>query len=195
MRNSDFKILLGIFTVMLVSQGKLDTLHANYFRIVYDGTQNAPGVPDGVSFVTLTRPVINEQGEVAFASRAILPNGPGAVLWSEGGGVPGIVAQEGAQVPGAPVGVLFGGLGNVLWPRNPYNLGENGEVTFMAALHPDGVPYANGANLWAGTTNNVRSIVPLDNSAPGFTSGVTLETTTRSNASINSSGKLLLGPS
>lgn len=198
MRISNFSTLLGVFFAALVSQGELDTLHANDIRIVYDGTQNVPGVPDGVRFINLSRPVINDQGEVAFASRALLPSGSEVVLWSEGGGTPGIVAQEGAQVPGAPDGVLFDGLGNILSIRNPYNLSANGEVTFMAGLDPDGVPYANGANLWAGTTNNVRSIVPLDNSAPGFPSGTTLETTT-SNASINSSGQTafragLVGP-
>ncbi len=110
----------------------------------------APGGPIGAlfdSFASFTRPVLNNNGQMAFM--ADMKNGPGGVgssdrrgIWrSTSSGALSLVVRKNDQVAGGPVGQLHNGFDNPL-------INENGELAFKGYLTGTDTT-GSGAVIWA----------------------------------------------
>ncbi|MGA3171493.1 MAG: choice-of-anchor tandem repeat NxxGxxAF-containing protein [Chthoniobacteraceae bacterium] len=109
----------------------------------------APGT--SAVFRSLGDPVYNDNEAVAFrGTLSDVAGGPaisgsGAGIWSNSGGSPALIAQQGGQAPGCPTGASF-----KLF--NAFALPDQGGVIFLATLNTKaaaGVSSANNMGIWA----------------------------------------------
>ncbi|MCB9855097.1 MAG: hypothetical protein H6818_05365 [Phycisphaerales bacterium] len=89
--------------------------------------QTAPGI--GADFTFFTNPVLNEDGDSAFAAQVV----GGSGLFSGSGDGLHLVAQTGAPAPGVDDGAVFGNFTQPTFPAN-YVLNGNGDVAFLSPL-------------------------------------------------------------
>ena len=124
------------------------------FRLVAKGDA-APGVVGGL-FATFKDPVNASNRSVAFV--ATLKNLPGAVasvnndgIWTFKSPTLSLVAREGAQPPGAPVGARWKAFTSLALPegRGPIFVASMHAKIGNASPGPGGVTTANDVGLWA----------------------------------------------
>jgi hypothetical protein len=97
----------------------------------------APGMAPGTVYSSISEPVINQAGDVAFTA-AITPQSgsPRDAIWAEHDRQVQLIAQGGDPAPGAGVGVTFSGFGR-------FNFNDLGQIAFYAIT-------SNGRNgVWA----------------------------------------------
>lgn len=133
--------------------------------VAREGNQ-APGTPAGVNFSSFESPLLNAAGQIAFIATL---TGPGVDntndqgIWFEGGG-PGLVliAREGDQAPGTPVGVNFDGLNYLV-------LNAAGQIAFNGSLTGAGVDATtNRSGIWSGGGGVGLALIARDgDQAPG----------------------------
>jgi hypothetical protein len=123
----------------------------------------APDAPLGALFNSLSEPVMNDAGSVAFAAST---TGGVFGIWS---GVPGnvhLLIRDGVDAPGTGSGVKFG-LG-----FNEPSLNGAGQIAFTASLAGNGVNNANDRGVWAQGAGGLELIARKGSPAPGTGSGV-----------------------
>jgi hypothetical protein len=126
--------------------------------IAREGSQ-APGVPAGAVFSELAwDPILNDQGRLVFP--AMLREGAGGVtasnnagIWSQRIGTLGVVAREGSQAPGAPVGAMFSSFPALSYGDGLLAFNNAGHTAFNAGLvvGAGGVMANNDTGIWAET--------------------------------------------
>jgi hypothetical protein len=164
--------------------------------VAREGSQ-APGIPSGGLFDSFgfSSPVINDAGQTAF--RADLRSGAGGVtinnnsgVWSEGTGALALVAREGDQAPGAPIGANFD---DFFIGQHPV-LNSAGQTAFVAGLEVGvaGVDANNNAGIWSEGNGALQLVTREGSQAPGTPDGVRFNFSARSPVSIvlNASGHI-----
>ena len=160
----------------------------------------APGLPAGVNFVFISKPVLNDAGQMAFSSYL---EGPGVdatndnAVWSERLGSVALVARLGDQAPGALKGVVFGDGSHQL---SSFAVGGAGQTPMKAYLSGPGVIPGSGGNaqgIWSGGPGSLELVARAGDPAPGLGEAVYFDTFT--NALINGAGQTsffakLIGP-
>jgi hypothetical protein len=106
----------------------------------------APGTGSGVNFSSLTNPVLNDAGQVAFqatltGSGVDSSNNQG--IWRGAPGSLSLVARMGSAAPGTGSGVNFSYLSNPV-------LNDGGQVAFTAWLTGSEVNSSNDVGIWIG---------------------------------------------
>ncbi len=142
--------------------------------------QQAPGLPNMVTFNTFVIPILNRSGDLAFEANV---KGPGitfendeAIFSDAIGGALGLVATEGAQAPGVGAGITHSGITNVLF-------NDSGRVLFSGQVKGTGVDFSNSAGVWSGfnAPGSYSLVVRENNQAPDLPAGVLLATTSTIN--------------
>lgn len=133
-------------------------------RLVALAGNAAPGTTQGVVFGEINvdlylevfrDPQLNDTGHVAFLGRL---TGPGVDfttdqgIWSDASGSLELIAREGSQAPGIEPGVLFGGMGNLLFTGT-------GQVAFICSLTGPGVNGTNNTGIWATDPDGVLTLI------------------------------------
>ena len=133
--------------------------------VARDGNQ-AFDLPPGVEFDKFGSPLINANNEVTFSATVEnggVTSGTDEALFSNGLGIPHVVAREGSQVPDLATGVHFGdtlqaGFNTVTFSSLTMN--SKGQTAFLAGLTGVGVNGTNNVALFAeGLDGMVRTIV------------------------------------
>jgi len=128
-------------------------------KLVAQTGGTAPGA--GATFRTLSDPVYNDNGAVAFRGTLSVAAGQAtsatdAGVWSNSSGSLALVAQKGGQAPGCPAGATFRSFTSLALPNQ-------GGVILLATLNIDRaarVTSANDTGIWAvDTTGNLQLIV------------------------------------
>jgi hypothetical protein len=144
-------------------------------------------------------PVLNDRGQVAF--RALLSgiginNTNDDVMFIEGseGGL-GLVAREGAPVPGMNAGTNFGAFATAGWLNMV--LTNQGEVVFASSLQGSSINSANDTALFRGNSTSGSTLIAREGGAiDGLPSGIVLgslyEFATHQVFAANSSGDVVL---
>lgn len=130
--------------------------------------QQAPGLPDGVTFSPVDFAFgfgyMNNTGHVAFLA---FVTGPGITpandrgIWVGRPGALALAAREGDPAPDLPTGVVYG-----TFNETP-SLSGNGAVAFRATLAGPGVTSANDLALFGGPVGSVKLAARLGGPAPG----------------------------
>jgi hypothetical protein len=110
------------------------------------------------------RIVISDAGITAFAAHVI---GSGIGLSGPGGSA--LVAREGEQAAGTPVGIVYSGF-DVL--RRTFLVNDAGQVAFQDFLFGSGVDSSNNHGIWAQRHGNVELVARAGDHAPGTPDGV-----------------------
>jgi len=79
-------------------------------RLIARAGEPAPGAPSGVNLHGLLDPVLNAAGRTAFfawLSGSEVDESNNMSIWSEGSGSLALLAREGDQAPGTPIGTRF----------------------------------------------------------------------------------------
>ncbi len=136
----------------------------------------APGPPPGSVFGSFhTSPGLNASGEIVFQSF------PGGLVAGNPGSL-ALVARNGTQAPGTPVGTTF---------SNPSDrvLNAAGAVAFRSRLTGTGITAANNSGVWAGVPGSVALVAREGSPAPGTPAGVNFSEEV-SKLAINGAGAL-----
>lgn len=131
--------------------------------------QPAPGTPAGVNFAALDELVPNgsAMANLQFYSRV---TGPGVTaannfgIWSGAAGAPGLIARNGSQAPGVPVGVNYSGMGDSV-------ANAAGAVAFSASLSGPGTNSTNNLGHWYGPPGGAMLLARHGAQAPGTLPG------------------------
>jgi len=115
--------------------------------IARKGSQ-ASGTPAGALFSSFNRPVMNNNGQVAYWG--FLQTGTGGVDSSNNSGIwrdSTLIAREGSQASGMPTGALFSSFSNPV-------LNNNGQVAYEGFLQTGtgGVSFSNDSGIWRDST-------------------------------------------
>ena len=132
--------------------------------VAREGSQ-APGAPQGANFNSLGSPLLSGSGRTAFYG-SLKTTGGGVTadndtgIWSEGSGALALVAREGSQAPGTPVGTNFSAFGGMA-------LNGSGRVAFYGHLQTTGggVTAANDNGIWAEDSRGVLRLVAREGNA------------------------------
>jgi hypothetical protein len=123
----------------------------------------APGTPAGTEFTDLNAPVINQRGEVGFHS-FLTDNDDFPTLnhgiFVEQSDSLRLVARQGGQAPGLPMGTRFSAL------NNSFLLNDAGQVAFV------GADELNGVGIWTEANGTLRQVTHRNALAPGTTDDV-----------------------
>lgn len=131
-----------------------------------DGMQ-APGAPEGATYVTLYDPLINDQGQVAFGAELSVQTSDGldvSGIWSQAKGDVGLVAISGQQAPGMPAGTTISGVGSAEFLFN-----DAGQTAFTAVL--DSEEGVSGVGIWSEGSGSLTLVAKEGNPAPGVSGG------------------------
>ena len=137
----------------------------------------APGMATGVNFNLLyplsleADPVLNDATETAFYATLVGADGTslGDVgLWSNVGGSPALIAQEGDQAPGTPAGVTFTILRRL--DARP-ELNSSGQTAFFADLFDPDDLFDPQSGIWAGGPGSLVPVAYRGDPAPGLPAG------------------------
>ena len=116
----------------------------------------APGTDD--IFLSLGDPIYNNSQEVAFRGFCGgSENSSTAGIWSDIGGKLALVAREGSQAPGCPIGQTINSLTSLA-------LSDKGQIVFSGKLTDnvaEGVSSSNDAAIWEGTPTQIRPVLRL----------------------------------
>ena len=129
--------------------------------VAREGDQ-APGTAIGVNFSSMNyEPVLNGAGQVAYFAGLTgtgVTNDNNSGIWSEGGGGGlALVAREGDQAPGTPVGVTFADLS---YPGGlPPLLNGVGQSAFVGKLTGPGVNNSSDLGIWAEDASGVLTLI------------------------------------
>jgi hypothetical protein len=121
----------------------------------------APGLADGVRFISFNRPVLNDAGAVAF----VATTGGGWTLYSNVSGDLTLIANTGQQVPGLPPGVTFAEFSSWQFPI----LNDIGHLVFRARLLGGGI---DNQSLWLARDGALELVARTGEHAPGTPDGV-----------------------
>jgi formylglycine-generating enzyme required for sulfatase activity len=132
-------------------------------QLIARSRNQAPGLLEGVLFAEFNSPVINNAGSVAFqAALASGPGGGGDTIWSNASGSLRMIARVGQPAPGAPDGMLYGGIRNWDFPL----LNNAGHTVFRAELI-DAAAAIHGQGIWLEREGHVQLIARTGQHAPG----------------------------
>ena len=141
---------------------------ADGLQLVARAGDQAPGLPEGVLFSFFpTDPVINDAGQTAFTANltgAGVNNSNGWSLFSDGSGALALLAREGDQAAGAPVGVAY------LILAAPI-ISSAGQTACWGLLSGPGVVSSNDRGLWSGA-GSLALIAREGSQAPDTPGGV-----------------------
>lgn len=115
----------------------------------------AAGAGPGVVHLSLSSPVLNGAGQLAFSGfldgfGVDTTNNFG--LWSEGGGSLEMVARKGNPAPGTELDVVFGNLGS-------FALNGPGQIAFHGFLTGPGLDGTNNQGIWATDPDGVVTLI------------------------------------
>ena len=145
------------------------------------GNQQAPGVPAGALFSKTTLAQggtrsydLSAAGNFGFA--ALLVAGAGGVtsanqhgLWARTAASISLIAREGSQAPGLPIGVNFSASGS-----NPFDgaeVNDAGDISFKAHFAGIGITAGNDSAIWTGLPGALQVVVREGDLAPGAPAG------------------------
>ena len=115
---------------------------AGSLRTVALAGDTAPGT-EGEFFLSVTGPVLNDFGNVAFYGYLAGGITDNSGIWSEGGGTGhALIAREGNQAPGTDAGVSFISLGTPA-------INSIGQTAFRSGLVGAGVDATNDRGIWS----------------------------------------------
>jgi hypothetical protein len=137
---------------------------ASGLELAVRGGDPTPGLE--TQFLTLSLPMLNDAGDMAFQAETIDSR---EGVWT-GNSTSGfsLVAGDGLHAPGTPVGVTF----KDFEVRPGFN--NAGEIAFFAGLQGTGVNTSNRSGLWSeGGGSGLRIVARSGDQAPGTESGVT----------------------
>ncbi len=141
---------------------------ADGLELVARAGDQAPGLPNGVLFSFFpTDPVINDAGQTAFTSNltgAGVNSSKDWSLFSEGSGALALLAREGNQAAGAPVGVAYVMLAAPI-------ISSSGQTACWGLLSGPGVDSSNDRGLWSGA-GSLALIAREGSQAPDTPEGV-----------------------
>lgn len=150
-----------------VNEGIFSNAGGTLSLVVRDGDA-APGVGDGVSFIALDAPVLNNQGEVAFTGFLTGPDitsSNRSAIFSNTGGDLSLAVREGDAAPGTEDGTSFDSLGDA-------ELNDQGEIAFQAELRGDGVTNLNNSAIFSDAGGTLSLVARTGDAAPGTEDGV-----------------------
>jgi hypothetical protein len=131
--------------------------------------QQAPGLPDGVTYDTFydssSRIVISDAGSTAFNGSA----GGSQGIWSSGPGSSALIARVGEQAAGVPAGVVYAALD---FGIPDFVLNDAGQAAFSAYLTGSGVDVSNRVGIWAQRQGGLELVGRQGTHAPGTPDGV-----------------------
>jgi hypothetical protein len=148
----------------------------NALSIVVRQGDQAPGAPDGARFQDFERFAFNEAGRTVGV--ASLRTGAGGVtaandagIWAERAGALQLVAREGDQAPGTPLGAVFGGVDRELFKASVFGdpaINTAGRTAFRGWLLPEsgGVSHENLRGIWSDLTGGLLLVARQGNQAP-----------------------------
>ena len=115
--------------------------------IAREGSQ-AGGTPAGAVFGSLSDPVLNNAGQVAYEGFLLI--GVGGVETTSNAGIwrdDTLIAREGSQAGGTPAGAVFSSFGNPV-------LNNAGQIVYEGFLRSGlgGVEFSNDSGIWRDTT-------------------------------------------
>jgi hypothetical protein len=145
----------------------------------------ATGVTPTANFSTMLYPTLSESGQAGFRGTlpaASVPNDIG--LWSQQGGVLGLVAIAGQQAPGTATGVVFH-RSQIPAP----SINSAGQNAFDASLTGPGVTAANDRGVWVQRNGALALVAREGSPAPTPTLGTTYGTL-GAEAALNSAGQV-----
>jgi len=151
--------------------------------------EQAPGLVQGVMFEAFNRPVINEDGAVAFAAEYVLNFGGVSAandraLWSDRGGMLMQEAREGQQAPGLPNMVTFNTF------DFPPILNRSGNLAIEANVKGPGITTDNDEAIFSDAIGNALGLVAIEGAqAPGVGVGITHSGIT--NVHFNDAGRVM----
>jgi|GEM_PF-1248791 len=151
--------------------------------------EQAPGLVQGVMFEAFNSPVINEDGEVAFAAEYVLNFGGvsaanDGALWSDRGGVLMQEAREGQQAPGLPNMVTFSTF------SFPPILNRSGALAIEVNVKGPGITPDNNEAIFSDAIGNSLGLVATEGAqAPGVGAGITHSGIT--NVHFNGAGRVM----
>jgi hypothetical protein len=107
----------------------------------------APGTPVGVTFSTVSDPVLNGDSRLAFiggltGAGATSSNNSG--LWSDASGILNLVVREGDHAPGTPAGVNYSE-----FLEEGFDLNGAGRLAFAAKVAGPGIAENTDTGIWA----------------------------------------------
>ncbi len=141
---------------------------ARTIRTVALTGQQAPGMPEGVTFGTLGFVFMDAAGHVAFKAEMSDARGRRIrkyeSIWSDDSGSLSVVAYEGGPAPSLPDGYVFTGFGD-------YAFGSGGHAVFPAGAEGPG---GRRGGVWSGRSGSLAPIFIQGDHAPGLPSGVTI---------------------
>jgi hypothetical protein len=144
--------------------------------LVARGGSQAPGVPAGANFASFffqqtNKPVINEQGKIAFWGGLDYFSGGGGVtqqnyegIWSDVTGSLELITRTGNAAPGMPSGATFRDLNR---PR----LNDANQIAFAGAALGGGNTGANDGGIWSDRNGTLELIYREGTQAPGTPAG------------------------
>jgi hypothetical protein len=152
-----------------------------------------PGAPPGTTFVSFSRPSLNDAGELAFHARVADASGERDAFLgpAQGGGGLTLLARVGDPAPGAPGGAPFASL-------EAFSLALNGlgELAFAGVLSTDGtgIPSDEAAGIWGPDgsgqlTRRLAAKEPVTGAPPGV-----VYLLDRPRVALDDDGQLLLWP-
>ena len=157
-----------IIVALVVGCPSVATAAEGILRTVALSGQAAAGAPGNAAYDSFGVPVVNATGQVAFGAILQLSgdvtsqNDVG--VWSEGSGVLSLVAREGGQAPGAPIGTNFASLGLV-------GLNAAAQTAFSGALRGDAVNIDNDTGIWSELSGTLQQVAREGSAAPGMPAG------------------------
>jgi len=158
----------GYYFLILMAVVHATISHAaiTYDTIALSGDA-VPGTAAGVTFNSLGIPVLNDVGQTAFngflaGTGVNFTNNAG--VFSESGGILGLVAREGAAAPGTGAGVNFNSLGNPV-------INNAGQTAFLSSLKGTGVG-ANDEGIFSEAGSTLGLVARAGDAAPDTGEGI-----------------------
>jgi hypothetical protein len=148
--------------------------------LLFPEGEQAPGTPSGAVFLSFFLPILNDRGEIAF--NGFLKIGQGGVddssdegQWGPGAsGALVLLAREGSQAEGAPVGANFRTFSFANLNAGPV-MNDSGEIAFIGVLQTGtgDVTAQNDTGIWGPSALGIPTLVAREGSqAPGAPAGV-----------------------
>lgn len=127
----------------------------------------APGLPGDVVFQNfLSDILLNNAGDVAFLGVLTAETPEQNSIWSGGSGAEiALIARDGQQAPGMPIGVSFFGFESL-------RLNSAGQVAFSSGLRGSGINGTNDQAIWSDKQGALTAIARNGEQAPGLPPGL-----------------------
>jgi hypothetical protein len=117
----------------------------------------APGTPSGVTFQSMSTPVLNEADRIAFRGQLVgdtVTDANDTGIWTDASGAVTLVAREGNPASGVPDGLVFGEL-----DAGSYGLNALNQIAFLGRVAGAGVTDVNDIAIWATDPAGVLQLV------------------------------------